>query len=173
MSKLPPLGGAGGKGLGNLAQSARQKHIKSAQRVLLVIGILTVAANGFMMATAKSQVDQLIQQNPQFANQADAIMNMTYLLGGGAMAVGVAFIVLSFLVPKFPVPSTIIGLVLYVGSVGVFAALEPLSLVQGWLFKIIIVVSLVKSIQAAIAYQRESKLAEGFKPSSVGLGAEL
>jgi hypothetical protein len=37
------------KPLGSLAQAARGNELKQAQRILIVIGLLTVAANGFFL----------------------------------------------------------------------------------------------------------------------------
>jgi ABC-type siderophore export system fused ATPase/permease subunit len=81
------------------------------------------------------------------------------LVYGGIAFLGVLFILLGFLVTRFPLPATIIALVLYLGSNAVLALLDPAVLVQGIIFKIIVVVCLVKALQAAIAYQRELRAA--------------
>ncbi len=60
------------------------------------------------------------------------------------------------LVKTYPVPATVLGLVLYVGCAAVFGYLDPTTLAMGWLVKIIIVVALAKAIQSAVAYQREA-----------------
>ena len=71
------------------------------------------------------------------------------------LALGALFIVLGLMVKSYPVPITILSLVLYVAATLAFAALDPQTIVQGFIFKIIIVVALVKAIQAALAYQRD------------------
>ena len=82
------------------------------------------------------------------------VLRVSQLVMGGAMALGVVFIVLGFLVKSYPVPSTVLGLVLYVGAAAVFGYLDPATLGQGIIIKIIIIVALAKSVQAAITYQR-------------------
>ena len=47
-------------------------------------------------------------------------------------------------------------------AIAVFALLDPMSLVSGPIFKVLIIVVLAKSIQAALAYQREKNQAESY-----------
>ena len=56
----------------------------------------------------------------------------------------------------YPVPITVTAFVLYVGSAVVMALLDPEQIGRGLIMKVIIVFALVKAIQAAVAYQRES-----------------
>ena len=49
--------------LGSLAQSARGNELKQAQRILIVIGALTMAANGFFLYNLQNEIQQAIQQN--------------------------------------------------------------------------------------------------------------
>ena len=79
------------------------------------------------------------------------------------IALGVIFIVMGLLVKQYPVPLTIAGLALYVGSALVFAALDPMTLLQGIIIKIFIVIGLVKAVQAALAYERERKASEAMQ----------
>jgi hypothetical protein len=74
---------------------------------------------------------------------------------GVSLALGVVFIVLGILVRKYPVPITITALVLYVGAGAIFGLIDPKSLAAGVVVKVIIILALVKSIQSALAYERE------------------
>jgi hypothetical protein len=76
------------------------------------------------------------------------------LIGAVTIAMGVAFIVFGFLVHKYPVPITAISLILYVGALAIFGWLDPSTLVQGWLIKILFIGGLVKALKAAVAYQQ-------------------
>ena len=58
---------------------------------------------------------------------------------------------------KYPVPITVTSLILYIGAAIVFGVIDPSTLARGIIVKIIIVVCLAKSIQAAVAYQREQE----------------
>ena len=80
------------------------------------------------------------------------------IIYGGLIALGAAYIVMGLLVKRFPVPLTVAALVLYVGSALFFAWLEPMTLAQGVIIKIFIVIGLVKAVQAAIAYEREKRM---------------
>src|SRR2546421_1961311 len=60
------------QGLGSLAQSARLKHLNSARWLLIAIGVLTILANGYLLATARQQlVDEVRRQNMVIVNQDD------------------------------------------------------------------------------------------------------
>jgi hypothetical protein len=71
------------------------------------------------------------------------------------VGLGVIFIILGVMVKSYPVPMTITGLVLYVLANAIFGLLDPAMLLQGVIIKIIVVVALIKAVQAALAYQRE------------------
>ena len=154
--------------LGSLTQSARQQQLKSARGILLAIGFLTIVVNSFFVLMAPSlvkeaidkEVQQGIQQGLEFDQeklaevQANAVVLMR-LLNGGAVALGVLFVVFGLIVNKYPVPITILSLVLYIGAAAVFGLIDPATLAQGLVWKIIIIVMLAKSIGSALAYERE------------------
>ncbi len=77
---------------------------------------------------------------------------MTYV---GFGALGVVFIVMGFFVTSFPVPITIAALVLYLAAFAITAVLDPTMIYRGIVIKIIIVGALVRSIKAALEYQRD------------------
>lgn len=159
--------------LGGLAQSARTKEIRNARSILLVIGVLTLLLNGFLFSQAPNEVqveiDKQIKELPagqvadpeEVAALKDEWVRATRVIYGGGVAFGLGFIILGVLAPKHPVPCTIGGLVLYIGGYAIFGYLNPPSLTQGILIKIIIVSALFKAMQAAIAHQKEL----GLEPS--------
>lgn len=119
--------------------------------MLLFIGVLTLAFNAFLFANATAEITKLGLQGEDF----DRVLGLVRLIYGAGIALGVVFCVCGILVTKFPVPLTILSLVLYVGATAGFAFLAPASLLQGIIFKIIIIVALGKSVQTALAFQRE------------------
>lgn len=159
-------------GLGNLAQAARTKQLKTARGVLYFVGILTLLVNVGFCVFAENLVDAQIDQElaglrsegveidqaalAEF--RAGAIRGIRIANGIGAV-LGVVFIACGALVYKYPVPATILSLVLYIGSAAAFGALDPSTLARGWFIKIIIVVALFKAVQAALAYENERKQA--------------
>ena len=48
--------------LGNLAQAARGNELKQAQRILIFIGVLTMAVNGFFLYNLPNEIQLEIQQ---------------------------------------------------------------------------------------------------------------
>ncbi len=79
--------------------------------------------------------------------------HMTYGVGA---ALGMIFVALGILVYQFPVICTVLGLVLYVGSIIGFAIVAPASIAQGIIIKIFITIALAKSVSSAIAYQKDT-----------------
>lgn len=155
--------------VGSLAQSARKKDLSRARNILIFIGVLTVIVNGIQLGMAEDQIREAFAQDvaaaetqgmvldmDKVAELEESALSMARLIVGAAVAVGVVFIVLGAIVKKFPVVSTVTGLVLYVGSVAVFGMIDPSTLARGLVMKIIVVVFLAKAVQAAAAYQRES-----------------
>lgn len=137
--------------LGSLAQSTRNYDLGKTRNILLIIGGLTIAINGIMFANAVNEVREA-GIAPEDQARVVTIVRMIY---GAAIAVGAVFVISAVLIRKFPVPLTILSLVLYVGATAGFAFLDPATLVSGIIFKVIIVVLLGKSVQTALAYQRD------------------
>jgi len=147
--------------LGSLAQSARGNQLKSARWIMIFVGVLTIAINGYVFATNDATLDQEVAQLKAEGFEIDEaeLANISFInkvTSGSFAATGVLFILLGLLVYQFPVPCTVTGLVLYVGAIGVGLLLNPLSVFQGIIVKILIIVGLVKSVQSAFAYTNEA-----------------
>lgn len=71
----------------------------------------------------------------------------TRLANGIAVLIGAAFITCAIYVYRYPVPATVISLVMYLGAAAVYGVLDPKTLASGWIVKIIIVVGLFKAVQ--------------------------
>jgi hypothetical protein len=159
-----------GQGLGSLAQAARGKQLRQARIILLLVGILTVAVQGYYYAAAETEVQSAIDKelasirargmvvDPVRVDQFKArTVRSVRLIAGGTVVLGLVFVACGILVKKYPVPTTVTSLVLYVGAVAVFAMMDPDNLKQGVFIKILIVLGLFKAVQAAIAYQKEMR----------------
>lgn len=156
-----------GRKLGSLAQKARGKQLNQARWILIIIGVLTVALNAVVMATARDSVKAEIKR--ELANQRvvvdpvqlrefeDQHVRILMAANGVGVVLGVIFIICGIMVYRFPVPATLISLVLYIVANLGFAALNPQNFAQGIIMKIIIVVALVKAVQAAFAYEKEAR----------------
>lgn len=131
--------------LGSLAQNARQKHLKSARNCLFVVAALQIVGGIILLA--------LLMNQPI----PEEMKTMVYVSFAVVFGAAVVFLVLGLLVPKYPVPATVIALILFITLHAIDAMADPTSLLRGWLLKIIVVVILVKAVQAAIAYENERK----------------
>jgi hypothetical protein len=155
--KLPGDAASKVGGLGSLAQASRGQQLKSARTTLIAIGVLSVVVNLIMMALLPDQVKKALEENGQGQNQQALTIatGVAMAIQGCFLALGVVFIICGILVNRFPVVCTVSSLVLYVLAALATAALDPSTLAQGIVIKIIIVVALFKAVQAAFAYQKE------------------
>jgi hypothetical protein len=108
------------------------------------------------------QIEQLQKQQQNVvvdqAARDQAIMGAR--LGAGlVLGLGAVYIVLGLIVQKAPVPITIAGLSIYLGTIAIGALLDPKSLLAGGVIgiaiRIAIVLALIRAVRAAFAYQRE------------------
>jgi hypothetical protein len=153
--------------MNSLSQAARKKQLHIARNILIFLGVVKLAVNAYFYATIDVKVNQVIQQQTQQALKQGKIMNaaeiaeathkaafVERIIWGGAGSLGVVFIFLGLFVKKYPVPMTVLSLLLYLISTAIFGILDPMSLMEVLFFKIFAVAALIKSIHAAIAYQR-------------------
>jgi uncharacterized membrane protein len=152
------------KPLGSLAQSARGKEISHARNALLLIGFLTMGVNAFLLYNLPNEIEQAIRQAPG-ANPADieefkkTTTMFGYLIYGGTVGLGLLFVIFGLIVNKYPLPITIISLVLYILANVFFMVLNPASITGGIVIKAIIVLALFRAIKAARAYNAETRKA--------------
>jgi hypothetical protein len=140
--------------LGSLAQKARGKQLNVARRILLAVGILYLIVNLIDLVQFHSQVTA-----PGVQVTDPTLVTLVYAIDSAFSPMSVMFIIFAIIIHHFPVPVTIISLVLFVLStlilMGFMAVYNPSLIAAGWLWKILIIVGLAKSIQAAVAYEKE------------------
>lgn len=144
-----PASNSNPDGLGDLAQSSRRNELGGAKGALIVVGVLTMAINGFMFGNAENEVRELNLLNP------GEVVTAVKMIYGSAFLLGLALCLCGLFVRKWPVPMTLCGLILYLLGTAAFALLDPMSLLQGVIVKIFIVILLVKSVKTAFAYQQD------------------
>ena len=137
--------------LGSLAQSTREADLGKTRNILIVIGVLTLALNGFMFGNAENEVRQIGLNGPDF----DRVVGIVRIIYGVGLAMGAFFLFAGIFLKSMPVPLTILSLIIYVGGIAGFGFLDPTSLLQGIVVKVIVIAALGKSVQTAMAYQRE------------------
>ena len=154
-------------GLGNLAQSARGKELKSARVIMFFIGALSIVVNLVFFSSAEQDVQKEIDKEvaklgPGFVVDQEKVATVkkqavgtAHLINGGAVVLGMVFVACGLLVQTYPVPATIAALALYLAGMAIFGLLNPASLASGIIVKAFVVIGLFKAVQAAIAYQKE------------------
>lgn len=149
------------KPLGSLAQAARGNELKQAQRILIVIGALTLAVNGFALYNLPNEIRQAVQQNQippaDIEPFRQAVTVMGYLIYGSAALLGLLFVVFGLIIRRFPVAITITSLVLYILATAIYGLLSPATLAAGLIMKIFIIVLLFRAIKAARAFQAHTQ----------------
>jgi hypothetical protein len=155
---LGDLSKPGGGQLGSLAQSARDKQLGHAKGWLIFLGIMTILVNLFMVANLPNEVQQEMRSIGPNARDAETAMYLAgYVIYGGTVLLGVIFIVLGCLVRTYPLPITVASMLLFIGAQIIFGLLNPMNILGGIIFKIIIFVVLLKAIGAASAYEKERR----------------
>jgi hypothetical protein len=165
-SNLPPLGTSQLPPLGSLAQAARDKSLREARNLLVIIGLINIVVNSVAVASFRDRAQKEaadLQAKGQLIDhdKLEAVIRAGQVSIGAFAVLGVIYLLLGLMVRAYPVPITITAFVIYVAANVIVAVADPSVLATGFIFKIIVVAALVKAIQAALAYQRDQASAPG------------
>jgi hypothetical protein len=143
----------------NLGVEHRRKTIRNARISLMVVGVLLVFGALFAnyelnQVIAKTKADPELVLNHAVVNQVKAIIAANFVLAG-------IFIGLFIWAGFNPFAASLTGLVLYVTMLVIAAAMNPLTLIQGWLIKIIIISALIAGIKTSLYNQRRQRGGQG------------
>lgn len=139
--------------LGSLAQSARTKQIRQARLILYVIGGLNLVGGLLaMIGTAVAAANAPQAPDPEVVNTVQVIAIVS-------MAIGGAYVVLGMLTKRYPVPSTILALIIQTTMIALNLLGAELETLPKLIIPVLIEIALIRSVQAAIAYQREENAA--------------
>jgi hypothetical protein len=147
-----------------------------AQRILFTVGILTILINLAQFGAIEAAVEQSMNAQAQkviaqgkridpvkFAQIKKSAVQIGQLTAGGFVGIGVLYVVFGLILHRFPVPVTIVALSVYVGLTVIMLMIDPAHTAGRVIFRVIIIVALVKAVQAAIAYQRQRNSAGGME----------
>jgi hypothetical protein len=166
--------------LGSYSHTHRKKNfkaaIKEARLILIIIGTLMILGNSVMTYLQWSDVDKLFDKmvrqeeaqlgpgmilDPVKVEEArQEFYYGVYIVLAMMVAVGLVLIVLGMTVHLAPVPIAISSLAIYLGYHAILAVMDESTIIQGWIWKIIVIACLVKVIQAAQSYQSDLRRAE-------------
>jgi len=150
---LPSLANKdGSSGLSNLGQAARLKKIHSARNLLIVVGILQIGFSILELTVLlPNQIAEIRRQPGMVVDEA--AVNLLRMVIMGFVGAGIAFVVMGLVVKQYPLPISISAMIVFIGIILVSAAINPATLAQGWILKIIFISCIVSAIKAASAYQ--------------------
>jgi predicted nucleic acid-binding Zn ribbon protein len=139
----------------NIGVEHRRKTIRNARISLMVVGVLLVFGALFANYALNQEIAK-VKANPELVlnhavvNQVKAIIVANFILAG-------VFIGLFIWAGFNPFAASLTGLVLYVTLLVIAAAMDPLTLIQGWLIKIIIISALIAGIKTSLYNQRRDR----------------
>lgn len=160
-AKTGSLGSLKPKSLGSLVQSARGKELNRAKWTLIIVGLIYIAYYGFQFAAAEKMIDDEIQKQALAAAERDnSILGFRLITAAGSM-LGLAMLLLGLVVRRFPIAISTIALVLFVGYHAILGFLAPITLVDLWIIKVVVLFGLIKGIRAAVGEQRQARRLAG------------
>jgi hypothetical protein len=144
---------------GSLSASGREfvaddlkRQMNKASGALLAVAILQTIVGPILLLKAKADMEKT---NPGVPIE---IKPIGYVMIFG---IAIAFYVLWLWSRKNPFPAAIVGLVLFVTLHLLDAVVDPATIVQGILVKIIVVVVLAKAVSAGAKYRQIQKQSQG------------
>ncbi|MFK7736237.1 MAG: DUF1922 domain-containing protein [Pirellulaceae bacterium] len=122
--------------------------------VLIAIGFLAIAANGYFYATVESQVEQAIEERPEIEQVREELTTAASLIYAFYIGIGCVFIFLGIAAYFFPFGAPLTALILYVLLILIallvnpFSVLKPLSLIV----EIVIIAALLRAVNNGAYY---------------------
>ena len=163
---------------GSLVASVHTKELKSAKGILLFVGIMTILFQSFLLFNARDELNKVYEEQlgkqglslsavkdlppevrAEFEKASGQDLRKVRMIYAVGVALGITFILCGAFVYAKPVLCTVTGLTLYLGANAAMAALEPMTLVQGIILKIVIIVALISAVKAALASESARRAA--------------
>lgn len=159
--------------LGSLSQSARLESLRAARVTLFVLGFLHLGTAVLLYSVSdftadiflKEQMDEVKQilgpdgkiDESIIYKQRQSIYPLIYITSIIISCMSGAFLFLGCLVYKFPIASTTIALVFYVGITLIGIISDPAMACRGMFLNITILVFLWRGVRAAFEYERHNR----------------
>lgn len=124
----------------------------TAQITMILVGLLSIALNGFLLFNAPNEVAEVMKGGDVGMSQ-ESLLQYVQIFYGGFIAVGVAMLILGALIYQFPVFCPLAGLILYILAIVVSGILNPMSLVKGLIVKVLVIIALGKAVGDGANYR--------------------
>lgn len=146
--------------LGSLAEAQHKKHIKNGRTAIMAVAILILLSGiGFYFlqngeiarevrrveALPNMVVDQAVVAKLRTQIKALLVVNI---------ALAAAYLGLFFWARTNPFGAALTALILFVTLILVGAAVNPATIVQGWLVKIIVIGALASAVKSGLAHRK-------------------
>ena len=131
-----------------------RKHIRSARFAIMFVAVVTIGVSIFFWFKLQGEIESIPE-----AFMDDAVrkaIGFQKVAIASTFFLGLVFIGLFFWAKKNPFGASLTALIIYATSILVQAGMEPSSLVKGIIIKIIIILALVRGVQAGLAFKKLS-----------------
>jgi hypothetical protein len=163
----PPASASPPRGL---PQASREQQINTAMWILIGVGILWLVINGILFAQSAKNVESIVQSKiddvHRRGGEADpdsviqlraALRRYAYAVIGGSAALGAALILLGVVAKTFPVPCTVLGLLLCIAATAAYRYYTPEMTAWTWFWKILTILALIKAVHSAVTSPKDKK----------------
>lgn len=141
-------------GLGSLVDDQHGKHIKRARGAIMVVAVITIIAAVVLWLLLESEIAK-IEANPNMYVKQDVVAQQRIAIGA-TFAIGVVFLALFFWAKSNPFGAALTAFIIYITNIIVGAGIDPKTLPQGILLKIVIIVLLLNGVKSGLAYKKET-----------------
>jgi hypothetical protein len=148
-----PRRNAGAQAAARRTQETTAKNIRSARIALGFVALVTLGFTIFMQARFDGQVADA-RANPQMTVD-EAIVSQQHMLFTVNYLLVAVYVGLLFWCGRNPFAACLTGLVIYVTLILINAALDPATIIQGIIMKIIVIAALANGVKAGLAHRRQ------------------
>ncbi len=124
----------------------------TAQVILILVGIVSIALNTFLFINAPDEVQKVMDGGDVRMSQ-EALLQFVQTFYGVFIAIGVIMLLLGALIYQFPVFCPLAGLILYILAIVVSGILNPMTLIKGAIIKVLVIVALCKAVGDGANYR--------------------
>jgi hypothetical protein len=134
----------------DLQSEVLRKKAKTASSTLLVLAVLQFLGCGLLVALGLAFGDDATTlPGDKEKLSGDLLLVMGVILG----VLATIFLALGIWARRSPLPPAIIGLTLYVTIILIGALIDPVSLIQGIIVKVIVIAFMIRAIQAGFQHR--------------------
>ncbi|MCG3136011.1 MAG: hypothetical protein HMLKMBBP_03798 [Planctomycetes bacterium] len=151
----------GRRRLGNLAVVQHEKHTKSARSSILIVAILLAAGGVLMWFLVKKDADEVariigdqdVASNPHF-REAKRLVARAWLLVASNFVLAAGFVGLWIWAKRNAFGATLTAFIAFLTLVLVNAVVDPATIVQGVIVKILVIAALLKGLKSGLALRK-------------------